>query len=196
MGIWLVFAAYAIGGIPFAFLLARLLGGTDVRYSGSGNIGTANVLRTTGAPVALAVLALDLSKGYVVVFAARALGFDAVAQGAVAAAVVIGHMFPMWLKFRGGKGVATGCGAFTVLAPTAALGATVIFVVGVWLTGYVSVGSMSAALSLTPLTYLTGASPPVVVSALGVATLVLLRHRPNVLRLRAGKERRLGERGS
>ena len=196
MSIWLVVAAYAIGGIPFAFLLARLLGGTDVRYSGSGNIGTANVLRTTGASVALAVLALDLSKGYVVVFAARALGFDAVAQGAVAAAVVTGHMFPVWLKFRGGKGVATACGAFTVLVPTAALGATVIFVVGVWLTRYVSVGSMSAALSLPPLTYLTGASPAVVVSALGVATLVLLRHRPNVRRLRAGQERRLGERGS
>lgn len=196
MSVWLVVAAYAIGGIPFAFLLARLLAGTDVRYSGSGNIGTANVLRTTGASVALAVLALDLSKGYVVVFATHALGFDSVVQGAVAAAVVTGHMFPLWLKFRGGKGVAAACGAFTVLAPSAAVGATIIFVLGVWLTRYVSVGSMSAALFLTPLTYLTGASEAVVVSALVVAVLVLLRHRPNLQRLRAGHERRLGERSS
>ena len=196
MGIWLVGTAYIVGGIPFAFVLARRWGGTDVRYSGSGNIGAANVLRTTGASVALAVLALDLSKGYVVVFAARSLGADQVIQGLVAVAVVAGHILPAWLKFRGGKGVATACGAFAVLAPAAVLGAAVIFILVVWVTRYVSLGSMSAALALAPLGYATASPPPVVVSALVVAILVMLRHTSNIRRLTAGCERRLGERGA
>ena len=195
MSIWLIATAYVVGGIPFAFLLARRLGGTDVRYSGSGNVGTANVLRTTGTSVALVVLALDLSKGCFVVFAARSLEGDPMVQGAVAAAVVAGHIFPVWLKFRGGKGVATACGAFAVLAPTAALIAAIIFVLIVWMTRYVSVGSIAAALALPPLAYVTASPFTVVVSAVGVAILVLLRHRLNVRRLYAGHERRLGERG-
>ena len=196
MSIWLVGTAYIVGGIPFAFVLARRWGGTDVRYSGSGNIGAANVLRTTGASVALAVLALDLSKGYIVVFAARSLGADQVIQGLVAIAVVAGHILPVWLKFRGGKGVATACGAFAVLAPAAALGAAIIFILFVWVTRYVSLGSMSAALALAPLAYATASPPPVVVSALVVAILVVLRHTSNMRRLTAGCERRLGERGA
>ena len=196
MSIWLVGTAYIVGGIPFAFVLARRWGGTDVRYSGSGNIGAANVLRTTGASVALAVLALDLSKGYVVVFAARSLGADQVIQGLVAIDVVAGHILPVWLKFRGGKGVATACGAFAVLAPAAALGAAVMFILVVWMTRYVSLGSMSAALALAPLAYATASPPPVVVSALVVAILVVLRHTSNMRRLTAGCERRLGERGA
>ena len=195
MSIWLVGTAYVIGGIPFAFVLARRWGGTDVRYSGSGNIGAANVLRTTGMSVALAVLALDMSKGYLVMFAARSLGADQVTQGMVAAAVVAGHIFPVWLKFRGGKGVATACGAFAVLAPTAALLAVVVFAVVVWLTRYVSLGSMAAALALAPAAYATASSPAVSASALIVSILVLFRHTSNVRRLYAGRERRLGERG-
>lgn len=186
---------YVVGGIPFAFILARYWGGRDVRYSGSGNTGATNVLRTTGTSVALAVLALDMSKGYVMVLASRSLGADEVMQGLVATAVVAGHIFPIWLKFRGGKGVATACGSFTVLTPTATLGAVIIFALVVWVTRYVSVGSMSAAFALTPLAYATVSSPPVVVSALAVAILVLLRHASNVRRLVTGGERRLGERG-
>ena len=154
------------------------------------------VLRTTGACVALAVLALDLSKGYVVVFAARSLGADQVIQGLVAIAVVAGHILPVWLKFRGGKGVATACGAFALLAPAAALGAAIMFILVVWVTRYVSLGSMSAALALAPLAYATASPPPVVVSALVVAILVVLRHRSNMRRLTAGCERHLGERGA
>lgn len=195
MSIWLVGTAYVIGGIPFAFVLARRWGGTDVRYSGSGNIGATNVLRTTGTPVALAVLALDMSKGYLVMFAARSLGADQVVQGMVAAAVVAGHIFPVWLKFRGGKGVATACGAFAVLAPTAALLAVVTFAVVVWLTRYVSLGSMAAALALAPAAYVTASTSAVAASALVVSILVLSRHTSNLRRLYAGRERRLGERG-
>ena len=129
------------------------------------------------------------------VLASRSLGADEVMQGLVATAVVAGHIFPIWLKFRGGKGVATACGSFTVLTPTATLGAVIVFALVVWVTRYVSVGSMSAAFALTPLAYATVSSPPVVVSALAVAILVLLRHALNVRRLVTGGERRLGERG-
>ena len=194
MNIWLVGTAYVVGGIPFAFVLAGRWGGTDIRYAGSRNIGATNVLRTTGAPVALAVLALDMSKGYVVVFAARSMGADEVVQGLVATAVVAGHMLSVWLKFRGGKGVATACGAFVALAPTAAFGAAVVFVLVVGATRYVSVGSMSATLALAPLVYATASSPPVVAVAMVVAMLVLLRHAPNMRQLRAGREQRLGDR--
>ena len=194
MSIWLIGASYIVGGIPFAFVLARRWGGTDVRYAGSRNIGAANVLRTTGASVALAVLALDMCKGYVVVLAARSMGADEVVQGLAATAVVAGHIFSVWLKFRGGKGVAAACGAFVALAPTAAFGAVVIFVLIVAATHYVSVGSMAAALALAPLVYATTSSPPVVASATAVAMLVLLRHAPNMRQLRAGREPRLGER--
>lgn len=128
-------------------------------------------------------------------FAARSLGADQVAQGMVAAAVVAGHIFPVWLKFRGGKGVATACGAFAVLAPISALLAVVIFAVVVGLTRYVSLGSMAAALALAPAAYATASSPTVAASALVVSILVLFRHTSNVRRLCAGRERRLGERG-
>ena len=196
MSIGLVATAYVVGGIPFAFLLARRWGGSDVRHFGSGNIGAANVLRTSGASVALVVLALDLSKGCLAVFAVRSLGADQVVQGVAASAVVAGHIFPVWLKFRGGKGVATACGAFAVLAPAASLVAAVVFVLIVWMTRYVSLGSMAAALALAPVAYVTASPFAVVVSALVVAVLVLFRHTSNVRRLYAGRERRLGEQGA
>lgn len=194
MSIWFVGTAYVVGGIPFGFILARYWGGADVRYSGSGNTGATNVLRTTGASIALAVLALDMSKGYVMVLAARSLGADEVLQSLVATAAVAGHIFPIWLKFRGGKGVATACGSFVVLAPIAALWAAFVFGLVVCVTRYVSVGSMSAAFALTPLVYATVSSLPVVVSALAVTILVLSSHASNVRRLVVGGERRLGER--
>jgi glycerol-3-phosphate acyltransferase PlsY len=122
-----------------------------------------------------------------------------VIQGLVAIAVVAGHIFPVWLKFRGGKGVATACGAFAVLAPAAALGAAVmfiLFVLVVWVMRYVSLSAMSAALALAPLAYTTASPPPVVVSAVVLATFVVLRHSSNLRRLTARCERRLGERGA
>ena len=194
MSMWLIALAYLVGAVPFAFLLARYVGGTDVRYSGSGNLGAANVLRTTGAGTALAVLVLDISKGYAVVFLAQRQGADALIQGAVGVAVVAGHIFPVWLKFRGGKGVATACGTFAALAPTATLIALLTFAAVVWGTRYISLGSMAATLLLPPLVYVTGAPGAIVLSALGVASLVLVRHRTNMRRLSTGRERRLGER--
>ena len=192
MDVWLIVLAYLIGGVPFAFLLARQMGGPDVRYSGSGNIGTTNVLRTIGIRAALSVLVLDVSKGYAMVLLAQRQGVDEVVQGGVALAVVTGHIFPVWLRFRGGKGVASACGAFAALAPTATVAAAAAFAVVVWMSRYVSVGSMAAAVLLPPLAYLTGAPGPVSVSAIAVATLVLVRHRTNAQRLSRGSEGRLG----
>ena len=193
MNVWLMVLAYLIGGVPFGFLLARQMGGPDVRYSGSGNIGTTNVLRTTGMRAALSVLVLDVSKGYVMVLLAQRQGIDEVAQGGVALAVVTGHIFPVWMRFRGGKGVATACGAFAALAPTATVAAVAAFAVVVWRSRYVSVGSMVGAALLPPLAYLTGAPGPVTLSAIAVAILVLVRHWTNAQRLSSGREGRLGD---
>lgn len=196
MVICLVFVAYVAGGVPFAFLLARQLSGKDVRYAGSGNIGAANVLRTVGTLASIAVLVLDVGKGYFMVLLARVLGMDEASAAAVAGAVVVGHIFPVWLKFRGGKGVATAFGAFVLLAPVATLFAAVVLFLVAGFTRYVSLGSILAALLLPPLTYLTQESVSVVLSASVVALVVILRHRSNIQRLLTGDERRLGDRSA
>ncbi|HEX8353666.1 MAG TPA: glycerol-3-phosphate 1-O-acyltransferase PlsY, partial [Pyrinomonadaceae bacterium] len=139
--------AYMLGSIPFGYLLVRLRGGGDVRETGSGGTGATNVTRRAGKGVGVLTLLLDASKGAAAVLAARA----ALGTGAewwvcaAAAAAVLGHVFPVWLRFRGGKGVATGLGVFVVLAPLATLCALVAFVAVVRLWRYVSLGSMAAA---------------------------------------------------
>ena len=194
MDVVLILVGYTVGTIPFALLLARHMRGIDVRDVGSGNVGTANVLRTTGKSVALFVMTLDISKGCAAVLFTARTGADDAMQAAVGAAAVVGHVFPVWLKFRGGKGVATACGVFAVLAPKATVVAVAVYAVAVWITRYVSVGSILASLLLPLLAYLTDASQPVVTVSIGVAMLVLYRHRANVLRLQSGNEWRLGHR--
>ena len=194
MDIWLIAMAYLLGTIPFALLVSRWVGGADVRYAGSGNVGTANVLRTAGVPTAAFVLVLDMSKGAAAVLLAQRLGAGTVLAGAAATAVVTGHVFPVWLKFRGGKGVATACGAFLILAPTGPALAAGVFTVVVWATRYVSVGSVSASVLLPPLVYVNQGSPTIVAAVGCVALLILYRHRSNFRRLSTGHERRLGQR--
>ena len=194
MDVILILVGYTVGTIPFALLLARRMGGTDIRYVGSGNVGAANVLRTTGTSVALIVVTLDVSKGCAAVLLAEGMGADDAVRAAVGAAAVVGHVFPVWLKFRGGKGVATACGVFAVLAPQATVAAAAVYALTVWITRYVSVGSIVASLLLPLLAYLANASTPVVASSIGVAMLVLYRHRANVSRLQSGNEWKLGHR--
>ena len=194
MNTWLIALAYLFGTIPFALLVSRRAGGADVRYAGSGNVGTANVLRTVGVPTAVFVLVLDMSKGAAAVLLAQRLGAGSVLLSVAAAAVVAGHVFPVWLKFRGGKGVATACGAFLILAPTATVLAVGVFTVVVWATRYVSVGSVSASVLLPPLVYANDGPPTVVAAVSGVALLILYRHRSNLQRLSTGHEGRLGQR--
>lgn len=185
---------YAVGSIPFAFLLGRLVRGIDIRRAGSGNVGAANVLRTTGVPLAVCVLLLDAAKGAAgVLWVSRLIGGDA-APALAGLAAVVGHIYPVWLRFRGGKGVATAAGVFSVLAPLAIGPAVAVFVATVWMTRYVSLGSILATLALGPLAWTTGATPEAVATAGAVGMLIVFRHRANIGRLREGTERRIGQR--
>ena len=189
---WIVFG-YALGSVPFAFLVARRAG-IDVRVSGSGNVGAANVLRTSGAALGVIVMALDISKGAASVIVAHAGSGTLGSMAAAGTAAVIGHIYPIWLRFHGGKGVAVAAGVFSVLAPTATLAAFVVFVTTVWLTRLVSLGSIAATITLPSAVWLSGAPPEVLVAAAGSGSLILFRHRTNMRRLLSGRERRLGER--
>jgi acyl phosphate:glycerol-3-phosphate acyltransferase len=189
-----ILLAYLIGSVPFALLLARWWGVADLHQIGSGNIGAANVFRVSGVKAGVLVAVLDGGKGvFSVLLAERLTGTNA-APAAAGLAAIVGHVYPVWLQFRGGKGVATACGVFCVLTPLAIGPAVTLFVAGVWLTKYVSVGSVVASVALPPIAYLTGSSMPVVASALAAATLIVFRHRSNLARVRLGTERRLGVR--
>ena len=188
-----VLLGYLAGSVPFAYLLARRVG-IDVRTAGSGNVGAANVLRTTGAWRGVIVMALDVAKGALAV----ALANIGTGGGTLAAlsgtAAVVGHIYPVWLRFHGGKGVAVAAGVFVVLAHVATATAGALFLITVWMTRYISLGSVAATVALPPAAWLTGASNAVVGSAAGTAALILFRHRANLRRLFAGTERRMGAR--
>jgi glycerol-3-phosphate acyltransferase PlsY len=189
-----VISAYLIGSVPFALLLARRWGGADLRRTGSGNLGAANVLRASGVTAGVLVAMLDIAKGVAGVLLAQRIDAGAAAPAAAGVAAVVGHVYPPWLGFRGGKGVATACGAFSLLAPLAVPPAFAVFLLGVWATRYVSVGSMLATALLPPLAWATGSPAHSVAAAAGVGTLILFRHRSNLVRVRAGTEPRIGAR--
>ena len=197
--------AYLIGSIPFGYILVRLFQGIDVRSIGSGNTGATNVARTGGKRLAIATLVLDIFKGWLTVFLILTLPFihssgpvqlHALATFAALIAV-IGHMFPLWLGFKGGKGVATGLGVFLALAPFAALIAVAVFIVAVALTRYVSLGSILASAAL-PLAlcwlYRDLFHASALAMSAAIALLIIVRHRQNIGRLLAGTESRLGAR--
>lgn len=190
----LVAAAFVVGSIPFGLLLARLRG-VDIRKVGSGNIGTTNVLRSQGKGMAALTLLCDLLKGLVPTWAALAIaGPPAAAPTAVAA--VAGHCFSIFLRGKGGKGVATGLGVFLVLSPKATLAALAIFIATVATTRYVSLGSLLAAAAVAPLAWLLGSPGSAVVAALAVALIIVARHHENVRRLVKGRESKLGGKNS
>lgn len=186
-------AAYLIGSIPFALIMARRLG-ADLRRTGSGNLGAANVARASGWVAGLLVAALDVAKGALSVAIAARVSAHSSVPAIAGVAAVVGHVYPVWLRFRGGKGVATACGVFSVLTPAAVPPAIAVFVATVWITKYVSAGSVLATLALPPFAYALGSPAPAVVAAFAAAGLILFRHRSNLVRLRAGTERRLGAR--
>ncbi len=192
MTIAIVLAAYLLGSIPFAWLFGWSLGGVDVRAEGSGNVGATNVLRTSGSTAAVLTAALDVAKGAAAVWLAKWLGAAPAVAGAAGVAAVVGHVYPLWLRFRGGKGVAPSCGAFLVLAPLGTTAAIVVFALTVWSSRFVSLGSVTAAIALPPLVYLAGGGRPTVGAATVAAFLVVLRHRANITRLLDGSEPRLG----
>jgi glycerol-3-phosphate acyltransferase PlsY len=190
MTFFAILCAYLIGSIPFAIILATRSGSRDLYRIGSGNPGAANVWRVVGRRAGLLVAILDIAKGAAGVAIARLLHGDGGTPAAAGLAAVVGHVYPVWLRYRGGKGVATACGAFSVLAPTALLPALGIFIAGVWTTRYVSLGSVIASVSLPALAFATGSPPPVLAAALATATLIVFRHRSNLARLRLGTEPR------
>lgn len=188
-----VLLGYLAGSVPFAYLLARRAG-IDVRRVGSGNVGAANVLRSTGAWRGVIVMALDVAKGVLaVVLAQQTVGSPPVVA-ATGAAAVVGHIYPVWLRFHGGKGVSVAAGVFGVLAPLATVAAAAVFLLIVWMTRYISLGSVAASLVLPPVAWMVGAPDAVVMAALGTAGLILFRHRANLRRLVTGTERKVGVR--
>jgi len=189
-----IIAAYFIGSIPFALILARRWGASDLRLVGSGNLGAANVMRASGVTAGILVAALDMAKGAASVWLAERLGSGPGPSAAAGFAAIVGHIYPVSLRFRGGKGVATACGVFSMLTPLALPPALAIFAAVVWLTKYISLGSVLASLALPPLAYALGSPASAVGAALAAATIIVFRHRSNVARLRTGTERRIGAR--
>jgi len=190
------FAAYLLGSIPFGLLLAKLFGGGDVRKAGSGNIGATNVARVVGPLAGFLTLAFDTAKGTAAVWLAGRFTGESTAWMMVAAfAVLLGHCFPVWLKFKGGKGVATALGVFLGLCPLAAVRALLLFILCVAYWRYVSLGSVAAAAAMPLLIYFFWApryAPPIVVivGTLAIAGLVIYKHDGNLQRLVDGTEPR------
>ncbi len=195
MAFLLICTGYLAGSIPFAYLMVRRASGVDIRLAGSGNIGAANALRTADVGTALAVFALDFTKGAAVVLLARRFHPGPIAAVAGLAAVV-GHVFPVWFGFRGGKGVSTSCGVLAVLAPLAAAVAVLIFTVTLVLTRFVSIASIVATICSAPLAYSTGVPWSTLAVILAVSALIVVRHRGNLARLAAGREPRIGQPGA
>lgn len=186
--------AYLIGSIPFGYLLTKFSGRGDIREVGSGNIGATNVLRTGSKGLAVATLLLDIAKGAVAVWIGQHSQF-AGGETYAAAGVLIGHLYPVWLKFRGGKGVATLLGVLTVLLPIAAAVYAVIWVVLLLVVRISSVAGMAAAVS-APITAAVLGAREYFPMLLGFALLVLWKHRANIVRLKAGREPRIGKSGA
>jgi acyl phosphate:glycerol-3-phosphate acyltransferase len=190
----LVLAAYLLGSISFAVLVVRIKTGRDIRAEGSGNAGATNVLRAHGKKLAILVALLDIAKGAAAVLLMRLVTADPRWAAAAGFAAVLGHVFPVFYSFRGGKGVATAVGAFAVLTPLALLVSLGVFVAIVALTRYVSLASV-VSMALLPAIAggLFGAPRAVVTAGAASALLVIAKHLANLKRLAAGTERKLGK---
>lgn len=187
-------AGYVVGSLPLGYLAGRRWGGVDLRAVGSRNVGATNMYRVSGARLGVAVMALDMAKGALAVAASSALVADADPVAAGVAAVA-GHIYPVWLRGHGGKGVATACGAFALLAPLATAVAAIAFVTTVWATRVVSAGSVVASVTLPAAAALSGAGPGVVGGSIVAGLFIIWRHRGNLARLRRGTEHRLSGKG-
>jgi acyl phosphate:glycerol-3-phosphate acyltransferase len=189
--------AYLLGSIPFGYLLVRFFKKQDIRSFGSGNIGATNVARTGAKGLGIATLLLDLGKAYAAVSIARHLApgdYDLAVAAAIAA--ILGHCFPIWLRFHGGKGVASALGVFLALTWPSAVAILAVFLVIVLLTRYVSLASIiaAAALPLFGFHFVTLRTPIVITGFLLIPLIVILKHHANIRRLLAGTESRFGSR--
>jgi len=184
----LVVLAYLLGSLSFGLLIARVYGGADLRHSGSGSIGATNVARTMGKTAGILTLLGDGVKGLVAVLCAQAWGQASLLPAVAALAAVLGHMFPLYHGFRGGKGVATALGVLLPTLPLPLLGGLIVWLVVVAVWRYVSAGSMLAALVVPLLAVLWSYPIPLVLAAAMIALLVLYKHQENLYRLLQGRE--------
>jgi glycerol-3-phosphate acyltransferase PlsY len=183
-----ILIGYAFGSLPIGYLVAHSAGGVDLRRVGSGNVGATNVYRSTSLRIAIAVMLADMGKGAGAVLLAGG-GANAAAAGVAA---VIGHVYPVWLRFRGGKGVATASGVFAVLSPVATVIAAAAFAIVVARTRFVSLGSIVATIVLPAIEWMTPGLRAIDIATTLVAMLILFRHRGNIVRLMSRTERVLG----
>jgi glycerol-3-phosphate acyltransferase PlsY len=192
--LWILAAAYLVGSIPFGILLTQVRGAGDLRKSGSGNIGATNVARVAGPLAGILTLVLDAGKGAAaVLLAERYTNGSAMWMTLAALAALVGHCFPVWLRFKGGKGVAPALGVFSVLSPLAALAALTLFVLVVSYGRYVSLGSITAAAAMPLLMYFFWApphAPPLIITAgtFAASALIIWKHDANIQRLVQGDE--------
>ena len=184
----LVILGYLLGTVSFGLILARLKGGVDLRGQGSGNTGATNVARAMGKGVGVIALAGDCAKGLVAVLLAQSWGSSVWTVAIVALAAVVGHIFPWYANFRGGKGVATGLGVFIPTLPLPLLAALAAFIAVVLVWRYVSAGSIAAAILMPVLATAFASPPPLILAALLIAALVVVKHQSNLQRLFRGQE--------
>ena len=209
----LIVAAYLIGSIPFSFLVVKIVAGADIRYHGSRNVGATNVARNFGKLPGIIALALDITKGYAAVAAGRwiverpdwPLAADAghtsplysmsLWVGLAGLIAVLAHMFPVWLRFHGGKGVATATGVFLALDPLAVAAGVLVFLIVILATRFVSLASIVSAASIPLfLRFLVHAPFWTIVISTVIALAIIVKHHSNIARLTQGTERRMGER--
>jgi glycerol-3-phosphate acyltransferase PlsY len=191
MGAAVLVVAYLLGSIPFSYIVARLRG-VDVRTVGSGNVGATNVMRNVGRGPGIVAFALDFLKGSAATMLARAVEPAGVLPALAAATAVVGHVCPVWLGFRGGKGVATGAGAFMPIAPLATVAGLLSFAGTLAATRYVSVASLVGSAALAVTAFVRTGPSAVAWSATAMAVLILWKHRGNLRRIRQGTESRVG----
>jgi acyl phosphate:glycerol-3-phosphate acyltransferase len=198
MKLWLlpISIAYLLGSIPFGYLLVRIFRKEDIRTTGSGNIGATNVARSGAKGLGIATLLLDLGKAYLAVKIAQYLApgnYDVAVAAAIAA--ILGHVYPVWLGFRGGKGVASALGVFLALSWPSALSILAVFIIVILLTRYVSLASIiaSASLPLFAFHFVPQRTPIVIFGFLFIPILIIVKHHQNIRRLLAGTESRFGK---
>lgn len=190
-----ILSSYLIGAVPFGYLLFYLKEKKDIRTLGSKNIGATNILRLSGWKLAVVVLLLDIAKGFVPVILARRLFPEQINISIIAGiAAILGHCFPIYIKFKGGKGLATSLGIYLALAPLPLSCSLGIFLLAVLFTRYVSLGSILLSLSFPLFVMLFQGDTKIVITGFVILILILVQHRANIKRLLSGNERKLGER--
>ena len=196
MTFFLLLFAYLLGSVPTGVILARAFSGVDPRTQGSRNIGATNIYRTAGKKLGIITLLGDILKGLIPVVIARSALDSPFWIGAVALAAFLGHLYPIYLKFKGGKGIATALGAFLALAPVAAILSFLVFAAVVYKSRYISLGSLTATAAFPVLLALLHSQAIYIPFAVIIGTLIFYRHRENIQRLRAGKENKFGAKRS